>query len=331
MVGGGGGGGGDLTRAKPLPENAGVSFQGSQKIGAFDIPGDLARRWLPLPNPHGCPNRDVLKPSWNGLDVTRRPRDGWIIDFGVEMTEVQAALYEKPFDHVIQHVRPEREKNNREVYRRYWWRHGEARIAMRAALKLLPRYIATPEVAKHRVFVWMHSAILPDKKLMVIARPDDSLFGVIHSRFHELWSLGMCTWHGVGNDPRYTPTTTFETFPFPEGILTVPDPDAHFPGIAQAARRLNELRENWLNPPEWVRRVPEVVPCYPDRLVPVDDKAAALLKKRTLTNLYNERPAWLANVHRDLDAAVAAAYGWPADLGDDEILRRLLALNLERT
>lgn len=327
----GGGGGGDLTRAKPLPENAGVSFQGSQKIGAFDIPGDLARRWLPLPNPHGCPNRDVLKPSWNGLDVTRRPRDGWIIDFGVEMTEVQAALYEKPFDHVVQHVRPEREKNNREVYRRYWWRHGEARIAMRAALKLLPRYIATPEVAKHRVFVWMHSAILPDKKLMVIARPDDSLFGVIHSRFHELWSLGMCTWHGVGNDPRYTPTTTFETFPFPEGVLTVPSPDARFSGIAQAACRLNELRENWLNPPEWGRYEPEVVPGYPDRLVPVDDKAAALLKKRTLTNLYNERPAWLANVHRDLDAAVAAAYGWPADLGDDEILRRLLALNLERT
>lgn len=63
--------------------------------------------------------------------------------------------------------------------------------------------------------------------------------------------------------------------------------------------------------------------------MPVDDKAAALLKKRTLTNLYNERPAWLANVHRDLDAAVAAAYGWPADLGDDEILRRLLALNLD--
>ena len=141
---------------------------------------------------------------------------------------------------------------------------------------------------------------------------------------------------GYGNDPRYNSTLTFETFPFPEGLTpNIPaadyaaDPRAQ--AIAQAARRLNELRENWLNPPEWVRRVPEVVPGYPDRLVPVDDKAAALLKKRTLTNLYNERPAWLANVHRDLDAAVAAAYGWPADLGDDEILRRLLALNLERT
>ena len=100
--------------------------------------------------------------------------------------------------------------------------------------------------------------------------------------------------------------------------------------IADAARRLNELRENWLNPPEWVQRVPEVVPGYPDRWLPVDEKAAALLKKRTLTHLYNERPAWLANAHRDLDAAVAAAYGWPADLSDDEVLRCLLALNQER-
>ena len=329
------GGGGDLTQAKSLAENAGVSFQGSQKIGAFDIPGNLARQWLPLPNPQGRPNSDVLKPSWNGLDVTRRPRDGWIIDFGLDMTEVQAALYEQPFEHVVRYVKPEREKNADPPVKRYWWRHGRPRMEMRAALKLLPRYIATPEVAKHRVFVWVHPAILPDKKLMVIARSDDSFFGVIHSRFHELWSLAMCTWHGVGNDPRYTPTTTFETFPFPDGLTPnlpaadyADDPRAQ--AIAQAACRLNELRETWLNPPEWVRRTPEIAPGYPDRWLPVDDKAAALLKKRTLTHLYNERPAWLANAHRDLDVAVAAAYGWPADLSDDEVLRRLLALNQER-
>lgn len=113
-------------------------------------------------------------------------------------------------------------------------------------------------------------------------------------------------------------------------MLSNPDPDARFPAIATAARRLVELRDHWLNPPQWVKRVPEVVPGYPDRLLPVDDKAAAELKKRTLTNLYNQRPTWLAHAHRDLDEAVAAAYGWPVDLSDDEILRRLLALNLER-
>jgi type II restriction/modification system DNA methylase subunit YeeA len=106
--------------------------------------------------------------------------------------------------------------------------------------------------------------------------------------------------------------------------------DAHAKAIAAAAARLNELREAWLNPPDLVTRVPEVVPGYPDRLLRVDDKAAATLKKRTLTNLYNERPAWLDHAHRDLDAAVAAAYGWPADLGDDAILERLFKLNQAR-
>ena len=93
---------------------------------------------------------------------------------------------------------------------------------------------------------------------------------------------------------------------------------------------MNELPENWLNPADLLRRVPEVVPGYLDRLLPVDDKAAAILKKRALTNLYNECPAWLANAHRALDEAVAAAYGWPADLTDDDIVARLLALNLGR-
>ncbi len=93
-------------------------------------------------------------------------------------------------------------------------------------------------------------------------------------------------------------------------------------------------RDAWLNPPERVRRVPEVVPGFPDRLLPVDAAAEAVLRRRTLTALYNTRGTpegtWLDALHRDLDAAVAAAYGWPADLPDDEVLARLLALNHER-
>ena len=128
---------------------------------------------------------------------------------------------------------------------------------------------------------------------------------------------------------------TLETFPFPEGLAPniraaehADDPRAVT--ISAAARRLNELREAWLNPPDLVERVPEVAPGYPDRIVPVSAKAAAILKTRTLTNLYNERPTWLANAHAELDEAVASAYGWPTDVAEEEALARLLALNLER-
>jgi type II restriction/modification system DNA methylase subunit YeeA len=159
----------------------------------------------------------------------------------------------------------------------------------------------------------------------------------LSSRPHELWALRTCTWLGKGNDPRYTLTTTFETFPFPEGLTPNLDPagytNPHAEAIAEAARTLNELRERWLNPPELVKRSPEVVEGYPDRLLPVDASAEKELKKRTLTNLYNARPAWLDNAHKALDAVVAAAYGWEDDtpgMTEDEILARLLALNKAR-
>jgi len=178
----------------------------------------------------------------------------------------------------------------------------------------------------------------PDSATVAIARDDDTTFGILHSRFHELWALRMGT--SLEDRPRYTPSTTFETFPFPEGLTPdIPaaayaaDPRAQ--AIAAAAARLNELRENWLNPADLVQRVPEVVPGYPDRILPVSPEAAAILKKRTLSALYNARPAWLAHAHQALDAAVAAAYGWAEAeraglLPDDEILARLFALNQAR-
>ena len=90
------------------------------------------------------------------------------------------------------------------------------------------------------------------------------------------------------------------------------------------------MRNAWLNPPDLVRIEPEVVPGYPDRILPKDTVAAATLRERTLTNLYNQRPQWLIDAHRDLDAAVAAAYGWPADISEEEALAKLLELNLAR-
>ncbi len=268
------------------------------------------------------------------MDLTRRPAGKWIVDFGWQMSEADAALYEEPFRWVRENVYPSRSQNHRASYRKHWWRHGEPRPGMWWTLKDRRRYIATPRVAKHRLFVWLDGRVCPDNQLVVVARDDDTTFGVLHSRFHEVWSLRLCTWLGKGNDPRYTPSTTFETFPFPPG-LTPNSPastyvaDSRAIAIAQAARRLVELRNRWLNPQEWVEWVEEPVPGYPKRAIPRDGEAAKTLKRRTLTNLYNARPQWLRDAHGALDAAVAAAYGWPADITEDDALRELCAINEE--
>ena len=327
-------GGPDLTQAGRLGANRATAFLGVNKNGAFDIPGQLAREWLRLPaNPNGRPNADVLKPRIVGMDVVQRSSDQWIIDFGISMTEAKAALYEAPFAHVAEHVKPVRATNRVKALRENWWRHWRPRPAMWRALGEKTRFIATPTVAKHRLFVWLDAGVCPDHQLIVIARDDDTAFGILHSRFHEAWSLRLGTWLGKGNDPRYTPTTTFETFPFPDGLS--PDiPAAEYAedpravAIADAARRLADLRDRWLNPPDWVEWLDEPAPGYPKRPVPRNAEAAKALKSRTLTALYNARPQWLTDVHAALDAAVATAYGWDAEISEGEALAGLLELNL---
>ena len=328
-----GGIGVDLTGVQRLERNLGVAFMGDTKGGPFDISGDKAREWLRAPaNPNGRPNSDVLRPWMNGMDVTRRPAGKWIVDFGWRMAREEAALYEAPFQHAKEHVYPMRQRNRRESYRTYWWRHVEPRQGMWRRLDGMTRYIVTPTVAKHRMFVWLDARVCPDHQLIVIARDDDTTFGILHSRFHEAWSLRLGTWLGKGNDPRYTPTTTFETFPFPEGLSPdIPaadhadDPQAA--AIAEAARRLVELRERWVNPSELAEWVEEPVAGYPRRLAPRGESAVKELRKRTLTSLYNARPQWLADAHAALDATVAVAYGLDADISDEEALSELLALN----
>jgi type II restriction/modification system DNA methylase subunit YeeA len=322
----------DLTTAQLLSENAGLAFQGPVKVGSFDIPGSVARHWLTLPNPNGRSNANVLRLWANGQDIARRPSDTWIVDFGAAMGEQDAALYAEPFAYVRAAVKPQREAQNDAGRKRTWWRHGRTGDDYRKASAGLQRYIATPRVAKHRYFVWLSVQVWPDSRLYVITRADDFGFGVLSSRLHEVWSLANASMHGVGNDPTYNAKSCFETFAFPSPS------QAHSVTVADAAKRLNDLRERWLNPPEWTRREAEVVPLgmdaspYPDRILPRDGFEKQLAQ-RTLTKLYNERPAWLAQAHEWLDATVAAAYGWPdytPQMPDEEILRRLLALNRER-
>jgi hypothetical protein len=234
----------------------------------------------------------------------------WIIDFG-EMKVEEAALYEKPFEYVREKVRPERAENRRETYREKWWIHAEPRPAMKSALSSLRRFIVTIAVGKHRHFVWLQSGIVPDHALLVFARDDDYFFGTLHSRPHELWARKKGTQlREVESGFRYTPTSTFETYPLPWPPGREPTDDPRHEAIASAARELVTKRDAWLNPA---------------------GASTTELKKRTLTNLYNLNATWLQDAHRALDEAVFAAYGWPKDISDQEILARLLQLNAQRS
>lgn len=291
----------DLTLARRLRENAAVAFIADVKDGPFEISAEEAQRLITSPNPDGRSNRDVVRPWANGQDITGRPRGMWIVDFGLHMPIEEAALYERPFEYVRAHVRPFRETVRRARYRERWWLHAEAIPGMRRGLQGLCRYIATPILAKHRLFVWLPVETLADHQLVVVCRDDDYTLGVLHSRPHELWALAQGT--QLETRPRYTPTTTFETFPFPKPT------DAQRERVGEAARRLVELRDGWLG---------------------AADLAESETERRTLTNLYNQRPTWLENAHKHLDEAVFLAYGWAVDLADDEVRKRLLELNIVR-
>jgi hypothetical protein len=233
----------------------------------------------------------------------------WTIDFGTETTEADAAKYELPFEYVRHHVYPVRQTNNRDSYRKKWWLFAEPRPAMRKALSHKLRYIATPATAKHRAFVWVDATILCNQGTFAFARDDDYFFGVLHSAAHEVWALHMGT--QLESRPRYTPDSTFDTFPFPWPPGTEPSEadDSRVKAIADAARELVQLRDTWLKPLGASK---------------VD------LKERTITKLYNKRPAWLENAHQTLDRAVFAAYGLAYPLSKDDIVRHLLELNRER-
>lgn len=347
--------GAQLADARRQSGARGIAFMGVTPAGKFEVSQTQVDEWLDAPNASGRSNGDVLRPWLNARDITSRARGKWIIDFGCEVDLEHASQYEAPFAHVKRVVAPKRASYR--TGKRGYWCFERPRPEMRSALDGLVRYVATPLVSKHRLFVWLDESFLPANLIITFAREDDYFFGVLHSAVHERWSLRKGT--ALEDRPRYTPTTCFETFPFPPyagGIYHDVPGTGDFNGapgdydveqaltirerITNAAVKLNELRENWLNPVH-------------------EDGSPALseaqLKKRTLTNLYNERPTWLELVHLELDRAVLAAYGWPENwaeglqpgrdeggkvnplLGitdpevEEQVLARLLALNLAVT
>lgn len=351
---------GDQSPPRPLKENAGSALQGITKGGEFEVPGASARVWLRTPNPNGRSCADVVKPWWNGEAVTQRSADKWIVDFFGHDLE-SASAYEAPFAHILEKVKHYRDGVSEPSTRRNYWLFKRSGADMRQRIADLPRTIVSPETPTHTVFAWMPKGVIADKNLVVIARSDDTTFGTLSSRPHLVWTRRFGA--PYGNHPfarRYNSSRTFDPFPFPPGLTPadtahqrtktladgaqipadLPEPQrTHAAAIAEAGFRLNALREAWLNPHEWTERVAEVVPLgmddspYPDRIIarPGFDKEVA---KRTLTNLYNQRPSWLAQAHEKLDAAVTRAYGWTdytSAMPDEEVLQRLLKLNRERS
>ena len=339
-------GGLDIATAVALAENRGIAFQGVKLNGPFQVPAAQARAMLLVPsNPNGKDNRSVVRRFVGNDDVTMRDDDQWVIDFSRYPDFSDACLFELPFAQVQREVVAHRQ--NLGVGRATeterlgsFWLMQRPRPKLRKAASPFNKVIAVPETSEHLLFRYLPADVIFSGSLFAICTDSPTIFGILSSLIHAVWAKAHGNNLGAGNQNRYNATRTFQTFPFPKGMT--PDiPAVHYAtdslaqSIAKAATKLNEHRENWLNPPELVHREPEVALGYPDRLLPVNEAAAKELAKRTLTNLYNGRPAWLVDAHRRLDEAVANAYGWGDDfragvLTEDKILAGLFRLNQQR-
>ncbi len=358
----------DVTQAAELQENQDLSFIGVQKSGPFDVDSETAMKMIQSENATGANNAEVIRPTANAHDLVHRSSNTWLIDFN-EMPLDWAKQYEAPFQHVLENVKPSRDKNRRARTRERWWIHGESRPGMRNALTDLDRFVCTPVVSKHRVFVWQAIDVLPSNLLVVLARDDDYFYGVLHSFVHEVWVLAKGT--ALEDRPRYSASTTFETFPFPWPPSQEDTSHPAHARISAAAKQLHEERHAWQHPdnppkssagsvstrPRQVRgrqsmsgHATTTAATGPDEPPPIPMGGPRGVKDRTLTNLYNAlqvyrgqsaikvKPAAgdfaprLDELHRELDEAVCDAYGWEYAILEDEeeILRRLLELNLAR-
>lgn len=284
-----------IEEFEPLRQNAGRSFQGPIPAGSFYLDTEEAQRLLERDD---ADYSKVVRPYLIGDDITEEPEQGprrFIIDFALRSLE-EAMRYPAALDLVRQRVKPERDNNQRKTYRENWWRFAEPRPGMRAALALLPRYIAGNAQGKRFLFVWSESSVCPSNLTNVFAFEDDYSLGILTSSAHQAWAKAEASTLRV--DLRYTPTSCFETFPWP-----LPDEGQH-EAIGSLARALIDRRQ-----------------------------AICVERQIGLTDFYNQldEGAWseVAELHSDLDAAVAEAYGWTRSVAGAplEIRARLAELH----
>lgn len=315
--------GANVAGAVKLEANSGLSVNGMMLAGrGFILDSDQAQQ---LRSASDVSLHQYLRPIFNGRDLTDTPRGMWVLDFYGYDSDDLRAKFPLAYQWLHERVKPERDQNNRARLRELWWMFAEPRKTLRAALAGLPRYIATVETAKHRVFQFIDASVLPEHKLVAIALEDAFSLGVLSSEVHAQWALAVGGRLGVGNDPVYSKSTCFDTFPFPSEDTGLTPEIAQ--RIAQLAEQIDAHRKRQQAANAGVT------------LTGMYNVLEALRAGRTLTpkeKVLNDQAlvGVLRSLHDELDAAVLQAYGWgtlrlPADV--DTVLQNLVDLNARRT
>jgi SAM-dependent methyltransferase len=282
-----------VSGAKTLQANLNKCFQGVIPVGKdFIVTEKQVMEWIAK----NSKDREVLKLFSMGANLAKNPNgkpDRWIIDFN-NLNLEDASDYQLPFEYVKNNVKPERDKNRRNVTKINWWKYGEKRPAMRTAIAPLSYYFTVPRVSKWAIFIPAPHNWLPGDKSVVVASEDYYILGILTSKVHRVWMEAQKS--TLKADIAYTHKTCFETFPFPQ------TPSKKIvQQIRNKAIKLHEMRSQQMAKKQW-----------------------------GITKLYNEyfhEPASkLYQLHQQLDNLVMEAYGFKAE---DDILAKLLALNLE--
>lgn len=306
--------GADVGAARPLIGNEGMSCNGMMLAGQGFVLTGTERQHFAEQDPSSA---SLIKPFLNGGELVRRPRTRFVIDaLGWEADELRAK-HPHLYQYLLARVKPERDENRRDAFRKRWWVFGEPRKTFRPALEELRRYIGTTETSKHRIFQFIPARTIPDHMIIAIASDHASLLAVLSSAHHVLWATRAGGWLGVGNDPRYSKSRCFDPFPFPvlHGAL---ESRLSAAGEELDATRKRLLAEHADLTLTGVYNVLEKIRSG----IPLSDNDEDV-KSRGLVLILKE-------LHEKIDHLTAEAYGWPADLSDDQVVERLVGLNAER-
>ncbi|RLQ88470.1 class I SAM-dependent DNA methyltransferase [Notoacmeibacter ruber] len=341
--------GADLILANRLLANLDVSSNGFMLAGGgFTLQAAQADQFL---RKYKGVAENLVRPYLNGRDLVQKPRGVFVLDLFSFSEEELARRVPDIYQYVLETVKPYRLSNNRKSFRENWWKFGEPRKLMREFMGDIPRYIATTETTKHRTFQFVGVDVAPDHMLLNIGLDRPGILAVLSSRMHIHYAIEAGGWLGIGNDPRYSKSKTFDPFPFPAVATDQSLDPALYDRLSELGERLDAFRKERLEKHDFLtmtglynvmERLRELengadVP-------PLSDKERDIHEAGLVTVL--------KEIHDEIDRAAFAAYGWD-DLADrivgkpgatlpsphksedqeaaeEELLSRLVALNVER-